>query len=123
MGKGRAAEYLAFRGLINELPDVQAVLLNPEGSPVPKNPSARWLIACALAAKLNGSNFGQVIKYLNRLPQMFRVFSLRDALNAEGMRRVDGRLPVGYHAIHESRDFVEWAQTEDAQAINLAAGD
>lgn len=123
VGKGRAAEYLAFRGLINELPDVDAVLVDPEGSPVPDNPSAQWLVTMALAGKLNGGTFGQAVKYLGRLKQMFRAFGIRDAVKAENMRVKDGTLPKGYARIHASRDFTAWANSDDGQAILSAAKD
>jgi len=121
VGKGRAAEYLAYRNLINELPDVDAVIIDPEGSPVPPNPSAQWLVSTALACKLNGGNFGQCLTYLKRLPQMFRAYSIRDAIKAENLRRRDNTLPKGYAAIHTGRDFVAWANSEDGQSIMSAA--
>lgn len=123
VGKGRAAEYLAFRGLIHELPDIDAVLMDPDGSPVPDNPSAKWLVSMALAGKMAGGNFGQCVKYLQRLPQMFRAFSIRDAVKAENMRRRDGSLPKGHAPIHASRDFTAWANSQDGQDIMSAAKD
>lgn len=123
VGKGRASEMLAFIGLISELPDVDAVLIDPEGAPVPENPSAQWLVTMALASKLNGGNFWQAVKYLGRLKQMFRVLGIRDAVKAENMRVKDGSLPKGHARIHASRDFCAWANSEDGQAILSAAKD
>lgn len=123
VGKGRASEYLAYRKLIGELPDIDGVLLDPEGSPVPQNPSAQWLVSMALASKMSGGTFGQCVKYLGRLPQMFRAFSIRDAIKAENLRRKDKTLPQGYPAIHSSRDWTPWANTEDAKDILSATKD
>lgn len=121
VGKGRATQYLAFRGLINELPDVDACIMDPTGSPVPDNPSARFLVAMALASKMTTGNFGQCVSYLNRLPAMFRAYSIRDAFRAEANRRKDGTLPKGWHSLASSRDFTAWAVSEDGKAVMSAA--
>jgi hypothetical protein len=120
VGKGRATEYLAFRRLINELPDINEVLLNPAGASVPVNPGAKFLISMALASKLTSDNFGRVIEYLNRLPQMFRAFSVRDAFFAEASRRKNGTLPKGWRALSSSRDFTAWAVSQDGKDIASA---
>jgi hypothetical protein len=120
VGKGQGAAAMAFRGIVNELPDVDAALMDPEHSLVPENPSAKWLVSMALAGKMNGANFGRCVKYLSRLPQMFRAFSIRDAIKAEDIRREDSSLPKGYAAIHSSLDFTAWANSTDGQEIILA---
>lgn len=121
VGKAAGTKYLAFRELIGELPDVDAVILDPAGSPVPENPSARFLVSMALASKLTAGNFGQVLTYLNRLPAMFRAYSIRDAFQAERTRRADGKLPAGWKPLSGSRDFSSWACSEDGKAVIGAA--
>ena len=121
VGKGRATQYLAFRSLINDLPDVDSCLLNPESAPVPGNPSAQWLVSMALASKLTAGNFGQAVKYLNRLPAMFRAFSIRDAFRAEAARRTDKTLPKGWASLSSSRDFTAWAVSSDGKEVMSAA--
>lgn len=123
VGKGQGAAALAFRGLVGELPDIDACLVDPDGSVVPANPSAKWMVSMALAARMSGGNFGQAVKYLLRLPQPFRALSIRDAVKAENMRRKEGKLPKGYSAIHTSRDFTAWANSQDGQDIMSAAKD
>lgn len=121
VGKSAGTKYLAFRDLIGELPDVDACLLDPMGSPVPENPSARFLVAMALASKLTAGNFGQAVQYLNRLPAMFRAFSIRDAFRAEAARRADKKLPAGWKPLSGSRDFTAWATSDDGKAVMSAA--
>lgn len=121
VGKGRATQYLAFRGLINELPDVDACIVDPDSAPVPDNPSARFLISTALSSKMTAANLGQCIKYLNRLPAMLRAFSIRDAFQAEKNRRKDNTLPKGWTALSSSRDFTAWAISDDGKAVLSAA--
>lgn len=117
VGKGRAAEYLEFRELINELPDVDAVLLNPESAPVPENPSARFLVSMALASKMTARNFGQCRTYLARLPMMFQAFSIKDAFRSEESRKLAKKLPAGYAALASSRDFTAWSVSAEGRDI------
>jgi hypothetical protein len=121
VGKARATQYLAFRGLIGELPDIDAVLMDPEGSPVPQNPSSKFLVSMALASRMTAGNFGACVKYLNRLSGVFRAFSIRDAFRAEAARRKDGKLPQGWKPLSGSRDFVAWSVSSDAKEIMAAA--
>jgi hypothetical protein len=121
VGKGRATQYLAFRKLINDLPDVDHCLLDPDKAPVPGNPSAQWLVSMALASKMTAGNFGQAVKYLSRLPAMFRAFSIRDAFRAEATRRADKTLPKGWTALSSSRDFTAWAVSTDGKDVMSAA--
>jgi hypothetical protein len=122
VGKGRATEYLSFRALINELPDVDRCIMDPTGSPVPENPSARFMIAMALATKMNAGNFGQIRKYLDRLPAMFRAFSIKDAFRCENEKRQAKLLPEGYRQISMSKDFTAWVASKDGKDVMSAAG-
>jgi hypothetical protein len=121
VGEGSGTKYLAFRELMNDLPDIDGVLLNPDTAPVPDNPSAQWLVSSTLATRLNAQNFGSVLKYLNRLPQMFRAFTLRDSMRAESVMTAEKRLPKGYRPISSSRDFAAWVCSTDGKEIIGAA--
>lgn len=121
VGKPAAVKALAFRDLIGQLPDVDMCLLNPDTSPVPENPSAKWLVSMAIASKLDGTNFGNGVKYMLRLPQMFRAFAIRDAARAEDSRRRDGKLKKGHQSLQSCRDFAAWVVSEDGKSIMSAA--
>lgn len=121
VGKGRASAYLAYRKLLGDLPDIDQVLLDPEHAPLPESPSTQWLIAMALASRIDGGTFGSAIRYLKRMPVMFRAFSVRDAWRAQVMRKKDGTLPKGHKSIDQSRDYTAWALSEDGKAIVSAA--
>ena len=120
VGKGRATEYLAFRRLMNDLPDIDQVLLDPEGAQVPENPSAKYLVAMAVASKMCHGNFGRCVTYLKRMPAMFRIFSIRDAIKAEGERRKAGKLADKHVPIAASRDYTAWACTSDGKLVMTA---
>ncbi len=121
VGKGRASQYLAFRELINELTDIDGVLMDPDNAPIPDNPSARFLVSTCLAARMTAGNFGRAVTYLNRLPAMFRAYSIRDAFRAEAFRRREKTLPKDWKALSSSRDFTAWAVSDDGKEVMAAA--
>lgn len=121
IGKGHATSARSFKELEAELPDIDQVLLDPMGAPVPENPSARFLVSMALASKMTAGNFGNCVQYLGRLPQMFRAYSIRDAFRAEASRRRDGALPQGWKPLAGSRDFTAWATSSDGKNVMAAA--
>lgn len=120
VGKGRATEYLAFRRMAAELPDVDSVLMDPENAPVPENPSARLLVAMALASRMDGHTFGQCAKYLRRLPRMFEAYGIRDACRAQGEKVKSKKLPKDYKPIEASRDWAVWACSPEGKEITSA---
>lgn len=122
VGKGHGTKAMAFRALVNDLPDIDALLMDPDSAPIPENPSARFLVSMTLAARMNGGNFGQCVKYLTRLPAMFRAFSIRDAVRAEAAKKRDGKLGKDHKPIHASRDYAAWATSKDGADIVAAGG-
>ncbi len=79
MGNGAATEFSAFLRTFRELPNIDAILLNPHREPVPDSPAAQYAVASALAHRASDSNFGQICAYLDRMPTEFSVLCVRDA--------------------------------------------
>jgi hypothetical protein len=79
VGMGAATEFSGFLKMFRELPNIDAILLNPSGEPVPESPAAQYAVASALAHRASDSNFDRVCLYLDRMPTEFRVLSVRDA--------------------------------------------
>lgn len=121
VGKGEATACLAFKELQADLPDLDAIVLDPDGAPVPENPSARFLVSMGIASKLTAGNFGPYLRYMNRLPAMFRAFGIRDAFRAEAQKRKDKTLPKDHKNLAGSRDFTAWACSDDGKAVMSAA--
>ena len=65
--------------MFRELPNVDAILLNPTGEPVPDLPTAQYAVATALAHRASDTNFDRICLYLDRMPTEFRVLSVCDA--------------------------------------------
>ena len=96
VGTGAATEFSAFLRTYRDLPNIDAILLNPLREPVPENAAAQYAVASALARCASDTNFDRICLYLNRLPTEFRVLCVRDAMLREP-------------AIRTTAGFVQWA--------------
>jgi hypothetical protein len=79
VGTGAATEFSAFLRMYRELPNIDAILLNPQKEPVPENAAAQYAVATALARCASELNFDRVAVYLERMPAEFGVLAVRDA--------------------------------------------
>ncbi|MGH9566700.1 MAG: AAA family ATPase [Candidatus Angelobacter sp.] len=87
VGAGAATEFSAFLRMFRELPNIDAILLNPLQEPVPESAAAQYAVASALARCASDINFDRVCLYLDRMPTEFRVLCVRDAsLREPGIR-------------------------------------
>jgi hypothetical protein len=122
VGKGHGSKALAFRRLANTLPDIDQILIDPDGAPVPSDRSAQYLVGMTLATRMTGQTFGSAITYLKRLPQMLRAFSVKDAFRAESVLREKGKLAKDHALITTSRDWTAWVTSPDGKEIFAAGG-
>ena len=79
VGSGAATEFSAFLKMFRELPNIDAILLNPLSEPVPEKAAAQYAVASALARSASDINFDRICQYLERMPVEFRVLCVRDA--------------------------------------------
>jgi MoxR-like ATPase len=87
VGTGAATEFSAFLRMFRELPNIDAILLNPLQEPVPDNAAAQYAVASTLARCASDINFDRICLYLDRMPTEFRVLCVRDAsLREPGIR-------------------------------------
>jgi hypothetical protein len=80
VGKGAATELLAFLELANEAPSLDEIIKNPTTTKIPEKPALRYLVSTGLAHRADKKNFDNIIKYLDRMSQPFRVLCMRDAI-------------------------------------------
>jgi len=92
VGAGAATEFSAFLKTFRELPNIDAILLNPLKEPVPENAAAQYAVASALAHCATDTNFDRICTYLGRMPTEFSVLCVRDA----SLREPDIRHTPGY---------------------------
>jgi hypothetical protein len=96
VGAGAATEFSGFLRMFRELPNIDAILVNPHREPVPDNAAAQYAVASALAHSATDSNFDRVRVYLDRMPTEFQVLCVRDASLREP-------------AIRHTAAFTQWA--------------
>lgn len=78
-----ASEFSGFVRQIKDLPKVDAVLLDPEGTKVPANPAGMYAISVALDGKATPGNLERIMKYMTRLPVEFQVVFMRSAIRRD----------------------------------------
>jgi hypothetical protein len=87
VGSGAATEFSAFLRMFRELPNIDAILVNPHKEPVPENAAAQYAVASALAHRASDTNLDRICVYLDRMPTEFCVLCVRDAsLREPGIR-------------------------------------
>lgn len=117
VGKGRGTEYLSFRDLVSELPDVASILMSPDTAPVPDKPDFQYFVMVALSGAVTASNWGRAMTYLQRFKQTFRCFCLKSAFHLEQSRQRDKALPANYVPLAHAKGFASWATGDDGKAI------
>lgn len=80
VGEGAATEFIAFLSLLNSLPSLDAILLDPSGTEVPDAPAARYAVATGLARKASPSNLDRVLTYVSRISKEFEVLTVKDSV-------------------------------------------
>jgi hypothetical protein len=83
LGFGAAAEFTSFLQIYRDLPDIEAIMLDPDQSAVPDEPSVLYALCGAMSRKITSDNTSPAFRYMRRLPSEFQVVWLRDALQAE----------------------------------------
>ena len=86
VGEEQAVNLTAFLGLWGKLPNLDEILRDPKGAPLPEDDGsmgALYAIAGAIANVANRDNFGNVIQYLNRIDKEFEVFSVQTMIDKQ----------------------------------------
>ncbi len=82
IGQGPAGEFVTFKENRDKMPDIDALIRQPNSAKIPKDePAIMYAIAGALAAKSTDKNFDKVCTYAQRMPPEFQVVLMRDALS------------------------------------------
>ena len=83
VGEGAATEFSAFTRVIKDLPTVDQILLDPEGTKMPENPACRFALATALDQKATTGNLARIMKYVERMPVEFQTVFVRSAIRRD----------------------------------------
>lgn len=80
VGEGAAAEFMGYLKYYRDLPNLDALLMNPGTAKVPEEPATLYALATGLATKATQDNMERVVKYALRLPAEFQVLLMKDAI-------------------------------------------
>lgn len=80
VGDGASAEFAAFLKIFRNLPNPDAILMNPKNAPVPTDLATLYALCGALAARASEANFERLVEYCDRLKEEFQVLCVRDAV-------------------------------------------
>lgn len=101
VGHGAAIEFLSFVQLWRSLPSIDAILLAPTSAPVPNDVATLYAVSSALAGRADATNFGRVLSYLDRLPEEYAVYSVKDAVQRTAI-------------LASTPEFTQWAIAHQA---------
>lgn len=109
VGEGAATRILGFLSLINKLPNLDAIILDPKGSKLPESPGAMFAVSAGLARKATPGNFSKVLTYVARLEKEYEFYTIKDALKLTKN--------AGTGNIANTPEFVAW-MTKNQKFLN-----
>ena len=80
VGDGAAGEYVAFRQIYTELPDIDNLIDNPHTYKVDDNPAVMYALSGALAARACDEKMKNIMKVIKKLPTEFQVITVKQSL-------------------------------------------
>lgn len=84
VGPGVGTAFVGWLKVYRDLPSPEAICKEPEKTPVPKEPSARWAVCAALAEhskKVDQKGMNGLLTYHGRLPVEFGAMLINDVLS------------------------------------------
>ena len=80
IGDGPAGEFITFKSLYKDLPDLDQLIKSPATTKVPDSPSVLYAICGGLSVRANKDTFKPIMRYVRRIPPEFQVIVVRDCL-------------------------------------------
>jgi len=98
VGEGPGSEYWAFRKMVDQLPTIEEIRLDPKRTKVPGEDqlSARYAVTTLMGAHASESSFEAFLTYSERMNKEFQCVFIRDALRRE-------------HKLRTNRAYTKWA--------------
>lgn len=96
VGEGAAAEFMGYLKYYRDLPNLDALLMNPGKAPVPEEPATLYALSTGLATKATKDSMERVVQYALRMPAEFQVLLMKDAI-------------VRDNTLTETRAFTDWS--------------
>ena len=99
VGPAIGSQFSGFCSVYNDLPDVNAIIMNPDTAEVPKEPSVQYALSVALSNKSTAQNFDRVARFIGRLPKPVEVLCVKLACQQKS----------GPNAPFKNPAFQKWA--------------
>lgn len=80
VGEGPASELEAFMRTWETMPNIDGILLTPDGAKVPTDSATLFAVTAALAQRAEKGNFENICKYVDRLPQEYAMRCVKDSV-------------------------------------------
>lgn len=96
VGEGVGNEFVGFKRIWDQLPDLNEIEKHPEKASVPKDPATLYAVTGALARRVTDKNFEKLAAYFDRLPKEFNVMAVKDSIKL-------------CPAVKNTKAFVTWA--------------
>lgn len=79
-----AGEYIAFAKVVNQLPSIDQIALDPKNTPIPESPNVQYAVATMLSMRTKtATHFNSFYDYVTRLPPEFQVCYMQDLMRME----------------------------------------
>lgn len=80
IGDGPAGEYLSYRAIYKDMPDIDQIIEKPGTTTVPTDTSILFAVSGALAARADKDNFDNIMRFVRRMPAEYQVITVRDSI-------------------------------------------
>jgi len=101
VGRWAGNDYLAFKRVFMNLPNVDAIMLNPSTYQPSEDPAVNWAFCGALASRASQNAMERICKVISRMAPEYGVLAMRDCINKD-------------KSVMTTRAFIEWsAQNAD----------
>lgn len=97
IGDGVAGEFITYRDVEGQMPNIDQILQHPGTTSVPTETSVMWAVCGALAGRADQTNMPAIIKYADRMPPEYQVITIKDSI-------------AKTNALRTHPAFIAWAQ-------------
>jgi hypothetical protein len=80
LGDGVGSEFYGFMGLMNELPDLNKIIKDPDNYPVPEKTDVLIATVYALMNRITDKNMEDILRFFVRVPTEISVVAMRDTI-------------------------------------------
>ena len=83
VGDATGGEFAGFVSALDRLPDIDALIADPDAHDVPSEPDLKWAITSALARRVDEDNVENIWQFMLKMPDEFQVLWAKYALVAD----------------------------------------